>query len=75
MRQREGGREDPTLHIQHDRLAELSDSVLNLTPVVSLISLLHRPEHQRSVGVELCLSTRCLDVVEDGRLFPYRKYQ
>ena len=75
MRHREGKREDPTLDIQQDSLTELSHSVLNLTPVVSLISLLHRPEHQRSVGVELRLSTRCLDVVEDGRLFPYRKYQ
>ena len=75
MRQREGGREDPTLDIQPDSLAEVSHSVLDLTPVVTLVSLLHRPQHQRAVRMELCLATRCLDVVEDGGLSPYSETQ
>ena len=70
MRQREGEREDPTLDIQDDRLAEFPHPVLDLTPVVALVRLLHRPEDQGAVGVELRLPAGGLDVVEDGWLSP-----
>ena len=57
------------MHIQQDGLTELPHPVLDLTPVVALVPLLHRPQHQRAVGVELGLPAGCLDVVEDGGLF------
>ena len=70
MRGREGEREDPTLDIQDDRLAEFPHPVLDLTPVVALVHLLHRPEDQGAVGVELRLPAGGLDVVEDGWISP-----
>ena len=67
-RGREEGRTQHTLHIQSDSLADLPDSILDLTPVVTLVTLLHGPQHQGPVGVELGLAARRLDVVEDGWL-------
>ena len=61
------------MNIQLDSLAQLPHPVLDLTPVVPLVGLLHGPQHQRAVGVELGLPAGCLDVVEDGGLFACRK--
>ena len=59
-----------TLHVQPDSLAEFPHPVLDLTPVVALVPLLHLPDDQRPVGMELCLAAGRLDVVEYAGLTP-----
>lgn len=59
-----------TLHVQPDSLAQLPHTVLHLAPVLALVALLHGPDDERPVGMELRLPAGGLNVVEDAGFTP-----
>ena len=59
-----------TLYVQPDSLAQLAHTVLHLAPVLALVGLLHGPDDEGPVGVELRLPAGCLNVVEDAWFAP-----